>query len=108
MECYSPVLIYVNDTLIEIDSIMIQGQQTVYFSFPANGETWILHAEQHPLHPGNSHPNVHVEACGTTIDNWIPNLVNNQPLDDADPVVNIYCGVVTGSYDPNCGHILGT
>lgn len=28
-------------------------------------------------------------------------MVNNQPLDDADPVVDIYCGLVTGSYDPN-------
>ena len=101
MECYSPVLIYVNDTLVMIDSIMIQGQETVYYSFPANGETWILNAEQHPLHPGNSHPTAHVELCGTTTTKWIPGIVNNLPLDDADPVVDIYCGVVTGSYDPN-------
>jgi uncharacterized repeat protein (TIGR01451 family) len=53
------------------------------------------------LHPGNSHPNAHVEACGSDITNWTPNIVNNFPQDDADPVVDIYCGVVTGSFDPN-------
>jgi uncharacterized repeat protein (TIGR01451 family) len=109
MDCYSPVFLYVNDTLVAIDSVQLQGQQTVYFSYPANGETWILAAEQHPLHPGNSHPNAHVELCGSDSTQWIPNMVNNLPLDDADPVVDIYCGVVTGSYDPNdkTGYPLG-
>ncbi|MDX1651356.1 MAG: T9SS type A sorting domain-containing protein [Brumimicrobium sp.] len=101
MDCYSPVLLYVNDTLVSIDSVQLVGQQTIYFSYPANGETWILAAEQHPLHPGNSHPNAHVELCGTDSTGWISDMINNQPHDDADPVVDIYCGVVTGSYDPN-------
>jgi len=101
MDCYSPVPLYVNDTLVDIDSVQLQGQETIYFSYPANGETWILAAEQHPLHPGNSHPNAHVELCGSDSTQWIPDMVNNQPLDDADPVVDIYCGIVTGSYDPN-------
>jgi uncharacterized repeat protein (TIGR01451 family) len=101
MDCYSPVLIYINDTLVAIDSVQLQGEETIYFSYPANGETWILAAEQHPLHPGNSHPNAHVELCGSDSTQWISDLVNNQPLDDADPVVDIYCGVITGSYDPN-------
>ncbi|HHZ64519.1 MAG TPA: hypothetical protein EYN51_03310, partial [Flavobacteriales bacterium] len=101
MDCYSPVFVYMNDTLVMIDSVLLQGQQTSYYSFAANGETWILNAEQHPLHPGNSHPNAHVELCGSDTTGWIPGSVNNLPLDDADPVVDIYCGVVTGSYDPN-------
>tara|TARA_B100000508_G_scaffold137355_2_gene131763 strand:- start:59565 stop:63446 length:3882 start_codon:yes stop_codon:yes gene_type:complete len=101
MDCYSPVLLYVNDTLVSIDSVQLQGQETVYYSYPANGETWILAAEQHPLHPGNSHPNAHVELCGSDSTQWIPDMINNQPLDDADPVDDIYCGIVTGSYDPN-------
>ena len=101
MDCFSPVLLYVNDILVNIDSVQLQGQETIYYSYPANGETWILAAEQHPLHPGNSHPNAHVELCGTDSTEWISDMVNNQPLDDADPVVDVYCGVVTGSYDPN-------
>jgi uncharacterized repeat protein (TIGR01451 family) len=98
MECFSPVIVYVDGTLYFVDSIMINGGQTVTYSFPANGETWILNAEQHPLHPGNSHPNAHVDGCGP---GDTDGDVNDLPLDDADPVVDIYCGVVTGSYDPN-------
>jgi uncharacterized repeat protein (TIGR01451 family) len=100
MECYSPVRVYVDGVLTYFDSIMIQGGTTVTYSYFGNGQTWILQADQHPLHPGNSHPNAHVEACGD-VSNWTPDLVNDFPQDDADPVVDIYCGVVTGSYDPN-------
>jgi uncharacterized repeat protein (TIGR01451 family) len=87
---------------------MIPGGQTITYSFPGNGQTWILNAEQHPLHPGNSHPNAHVEACGD-IGNWTPGLVNQFPQNDADPVVDIYCGLVSGSFDPNdkTGYPLG-
>jgi uncharacterized repeat protein (TIGR01451 family) len=100
MECYSPMWVTVDGVVTYTDSIMIPGGQTVILSYFGNGQTWILNAEQHPLHPGNSHPNAHVEACGDTA-NWTPDIVNDFPQDDADPVVDIYCGVVTGSYDPN-------
>ena len=100
MECYSPLWITVDGVVTYTDSIMIPGGQTITLSFPGDGQTWILNASQHPLHPGNSNPNAHVEACGDTL-NWTPDQVNDFPLDDADPVVDIYCGAVTGSYDPN-------
>lgn len=108
MECYSPLWVTVDGVVTFTDSIMIPGGQTLTYSFPGDGATWILNAEQHPLHPGNSHPNAHVEACGDA-NNWTPGLVNELPLDDADPVVDIYCGVVTGSFDPNdkTGYPLG-
>ena len=57
-----------------------------------------LNVEQHPL-PTNSHPNARVENCGDA--DSPPTDPNNFPLDDADPVVDIYCGILTGSYDPN-------
>ena len=109
MECYSPVWLTVDGVVTDTDSLMIQGGETVIYAYPASGQTFFLNAEQHPLHPGNSHPNAHVELCGSDSTQWIPDLVNNQPLDDADPVVDIYCGVVTGSYDPNdkTGYPLG-
>ena len=100
MECYSPMWVTIDGVVTYTDSIMIPGGQTVILSYFGNGQTWIFNAEQHPLHPGNSHPNAHVEACGDTA-NWTPDIVNDFPQDDADPVVDIYCGVVTGSYDPN-------
>jgi uncharacterized repeat protein (TIGR01451 family) len=41
-----------------------------------------------------------VELCGNP-SNWTPGLVTSQPQNDADPVVDAFCGTVTGSFDPN-------
>ena len=100
MDCFSPVRIYIDGVYTTLDSIQLVGGDSIVFAFAGDGRTWRLEADQHPLHPGNSHPNATVEACGDT-SNWTSGLVNVFPPDDADPVVDIYCGVVTGSYDPN-------
>jgi uncharacterized repeat protein (TIGR01451 family) len=100
MDCFSPVRIYVDGVYTTLDSIKLVGGDSIVFAFAADGRTWRLEADQHPLHPGNSHPNATIEACGD-LDNWTSSLVNALPQDDADPIVDIYCGVVTGSYDPN-------
>ena len=94
MECYSPVWLTVDGVVTDTDSLQIQGGETVIYSYPASGQTFFLNAEQHPLHPGNSHPNAHVELCGDST-NWTPGVVNQFPQDDADPDVDIYCGQVT-------------
>jgi uncharacterized repeat protein (TIGR01451 family) len=99
MECYSPIRIYVDGAAYLLDSIKLLGGETFTYVFLGTGQTWILEADQHPLHPGNSHPNAHVENCNPG--NWTPELVNVFPQDDADPVKDIFCGIVTGSYDPN-------
>ena len=100
MECYAPVWLTVNGVVTFTDSIMLQGGQTITYAFAGNGQTWILNASQHPLHPGNSQPNAFVERCGNAA-NWNPGEVNDYPQDDADPVIDIYCEEVSGSYDPN-------
>jgi uncharacterized repeat protein (TIGR01451 family) len=100
MECYAPVWLTVNGVVTFTDSIMLQGGQTLTYAFAGNGQTWILNASQHPLHPGNSQPNAFVERCGNAA-NWTPGEVNDYPQDDADPVIDIYCEEVSGSYDPN-------
>ena len=109
MDCWSPVRIYIDGVFTTLDSIQLVGGDSIVFAFPGDGRTWRLEADQHPLHPGNSHPNTTVEACGDT-GNWTPGLVTVLPQDDADPVVDIYCGVVTTSYDPNdkTGYPTGT
>ena len=108
MQCFAPVWITVDSMVYFADSVKIDAGQFQSYAFPANGKTWILNVEQHPLHPGNSHPNAFVEACGD-LANWTPELVNIFPQDDADPMVDVYCGIVTGSYDPNdkTGYPLG-
>ena len=100
MECYAPVWLTVNGVVTLTDSILLQGGQTITYAFLGNGQTWILNASQHPLHPGNSQPNAFVERCGNAA-NWNPGDVNDYPQDDADPVIDIFCEEVSGSYDPN-------
>ena len=100
MECYSPVWLTVDGVVTDTDSLQIQGGETVIYGYPGTGQTFILNASQHPLHPGNSQPNAHVELCGDTT-NWTPDLVNDFPQDDADPVIDIYCPIVSAPEDPN-------
>ena len=100
MDCYSPLWVTRDGIVIVTDSIAILGGQTVIYSYPGNGQLWKLMAEQHPLHPGNSHPNASVENCGAHNNNP-PVDIDDTHLDDADPVIDTYCGMVTGSYDPN-------
>jgi len=108
MDCWAPVRIIVDGVLLTLDSLMIAGGDSVVYVFPGDGRTWRLEADQHPLHPGNSHPNATVESCGDT-QNWTPGFVNILPQDDADPFVDIYCGVTVSSFDPNdkTGYPLG-
>jgi len=68
--------------------------------FAGDGRTWRLEVDQHLFHPGESRPSATVERCGNAV-NWTPGIVNNLPQDDADAMVDIYCAVVRGSYDPN-------
>ena len=108
MQCYSPVRLFVDGVYIRLDSIQLQGQEVDTLIFSGDGRTWRLEVDQHPLHPGNSNPNITIELCGD-INNWTEDLVTILPQDDAEPIKDIYCGIVTGSYDPNdkMGYPLG-
>lgn len=100
MSCPTQVRLYIDGGLIWMDSIQLLSGQNIVFTFLGDGKTWRMEADQHPLHPGNSQPSATLELCGN-MSNWTPNLVNILPHNDFDPVIDIYCGEVTGSYDPN-------
>jgi uncharacterized repeat protein (TIGR01451 family) len=100
MDCASEVRVYVDGVLYATYYIQLGAESDTTFVFPATEQTWILQADQHPLHPGNSHPNDHVEGCGGNAD-WTPGLVDDLPSGDESPFVDTYCGEVVGSYDPN-------
>jgi hypothetical protein len=108
MDCFSPVRLYIDGEYIWLDSIQLAGGETFTYTFSGDGRTWRLEVDQHPLHPGNSHPNATIELCGDS-SNWTPDLVNTLPHDDEDPIKDIYCGIVRASYDPNdkTGYPLG-
>jgi uncharacterized repeat protein (TIGR01451 family) len=99
MDCFAPVRVYVDGVWVLLDSVRINGGDSVVFMFLGTGGTIRLEADQHPLHPGNSHPNASVENCGNGV--WTPGIINTMPQDDADPIIDIYCGQVTAPTDPN-------
>lgn len=99
MDCFAPVRVYVDGQWVMLDSIRIVGGDSVVFMFAGTGGTIRLEADQHPLHPGNSHPNASVENCGNGT--WTPGQVITLPQDDADPIIDIFCGQVSAPYDPN-------
>ncbi|HLP56142.1 MAG TPA: T9SS type A sorting domain-containing protein [Fluviicola sp.] len=100
MACFSPVRIYVDGAYLFLDSVQLEGGETHIIAFSADGRTWRLEVDQHPLHPGNSNPNATIEACGDP-GNWTPDLVNELPHDDEDHFVDIDCRVISGPFDPN-------
>lgn len=100
MTCFAPMRLYVDGQLITSDSVQLNGGDSAVFVFGGDGRTWRMEVDQHPLHPGNSNPNATIELCGDA-SNWTSDLVNNFPSDDADPMIDIYCAPVRGSYDPN-------
>lgn len=100
MICHSPVRMYIDGYYMWLDSVQLSGGMTDTLSFANDGRTWRMEVGQHPLHPGFSQPSVTVELCGTLL-NWTPGLVGILPQDDADLMIDTYCGTVTGSYDPN-------
>jgi uncharacterized repeat protein (TIGR01451 family) len=118
MVCPSEVRVYVDGELYATYYIQLGAESDTTFTFPSNGGTWILQADQHPLHPGSSRPNDHVEGCGDIEgegdgddddddgdsdddDEWQPGLVDDIPSGDESPFVDTYCGQVVGSFDPN-------
>lgn len=98
--CYTPVRLYSDTELLWNDSILLVGNEERTFNVSADGKTFRMEAEQHPDHPGLSRPNATVERCGDLM-NWMPGLINAFYLDDADPIVDIFCEQVNGSFDPN-------
>lgn len=65
---------------------------------PANGSTWRMEVQQEPFHPLAPAPVVAVEGCG---ENFSTGFINQFPLGDEPPYLDIDCTENVGSYDPN-------
>ncbi|BDS13316.1 DUF7619 domain-containing protein [Aureispira anguillae] len=100
MTCYAPVKLWIDGQYILMDSVQLQSGDTTVFSYLGDGRTWRMETFQHPLQPGLSSPSATIERCGYN-GNWTANLVTIFPQDDADAHIDIFCGLVSGSYDPN-------
>lgn len=73
--------------------------ELIQAAVPATGATIRIEVPQEPYHPGNSMPSVTLESCGGQPGSL--GFVNAFAMNDADQNVDIDCGVVINSYDPN-------
>ena len=72
--------------------------EEMMLSYPANGSTWRIEAEEEPFHPFGGLQAAVTEGCGGLNQ---PGLVNLFSLSNNDPFVSLDCTQNTGSFDPN-------
>ncbi|MDD3740901.1 MAG: T9SS type A sorting domain-containing protein [Bacteroidales bacterium] len=92
--------IFSNDSLIFIGTFQLQGGENTEICWATNGSAIRLEADQHPEHPGNSHPQFTIEACGDA-NGTSYGYITTTPYNDEAEYVDIDCRVITGSWDPN-------
>ncbi|MBC7864652.1 MAG: T9SS type A sorting domain-containing protein, partial [Bacteroidia bacterium] len=89
------------------DNILVSGNlnyqlnssDSLILSFPANGKSWRVEADQDTAHPGKSKPRAFKELCGQAP--YSMEFITQVPQDDQDDDVEIDCIVVSNSCDPN-------
>ncbi len=102
MEAEREYRMYVDGALYLTNTFQLNGQESITIDYPANGQTVRLEADQDPNHPGNSHPQATIEACGYNEEGTVSmGFVDDFPQDDADYDVEIDCMDIRDSYDPN-------
>lgn len=100
MLCPTRIRIFVDAEYKYNDTIFLASGESKFFVYPGDGKTWRMEADQHLLHPGESRPSASIERCGN-LANWTPGMILTLPQDDADPVIDIFCGPVRAAQDPN-------
>ncbi|MBL7775389.1 MAG: T9SS type A sorting domain-containing protein, partial [Saprospiraceae bacterium] len=81
-------------------AVYLAAGEKYHVKVPANGSTWRLEVEQEVFHPGDSQPSAWAEGCATT-GQFSTGFVNQFPVNDNDPWIDIDCTPNVGSYDPN-------
>ncbi len=93
--------IYENNILVYTGTFQINGGDSLVICWAANGNTIRLEADQHPGHPGNSHPQDNIEMCGDSTDTFVTGQITVIPEDDDDIFIEIDCHIATAAIDPN-------
>lgn len=94
--------LFVNDTIIYSSTFLLESNSAVSISYPANGKSIRVAAEQHADFPFPSHPSLATQSCNsTTIVNPVHTPLTNLPMDDRSFYVAYSCLPIIGSFDPN-------
>jgi len=94
--------VFVNDTIIYSSRFLLESNSAVSISYPANGKSIRVSAEQHEDFPFPSDPSLSTQSCNaTTIVNPVRTPLTNLPLDDRSFFIAYTCLPIVGSFDPN-------
>lgn len=94
--------VFVNDTIIYSSSFLLESNTGLSISYPANGKSIRVSAEQHTDFPFPSNPSLAIQSCNATaIVNPVHTALTNLPLDDRSFHVAYSCLPIVGSFDPN-------
>jgi hypothetical protein len=91
--------LFEDNVLEETGNFQLIGGESTEMCWTATGATLRLEADQHPAHPGNSHPQESIELCGDP--NGSTGEILGVPQDDQDDFAEIDCQEILSSYDPN-------
>ena len=96
--------VILEDNILRVNNNNLQllaGDSTVV-TFPGNGSTWYLRAQQAAGHPGFSMPTAFVEGCGVNAQGEVSTgFITQYSMDDVDPFVDVFCIENTAAVDPN-------
>ena len=94
--------LYVNDTLVFFNTYQLGPKEQFEVTFPLEGNSIRLEADQDPNYPSHSFPRQIVNDCNNSnIDTAIFNLVVSGLLDNMDTEKSSACNFIVDSYDPN-------
>ncbi|MBI4646313.1 MAG: T9SS type A sorting domain-containing protein, partial [Bacteroidia bacterium] len=102
MQGSSEYRIFADGVLAQTGTFQLAGGDSLELIIDAKGATIRVEADQRPGHPGNSHPNDVVEACGTNVNgSFSMGFITQQPVDDDNVAIAEDCQEIRDSYDPN-------
>ncbi|MEZ5058902.1 MAG: T9SS type A sorting domain-containing protein [Saprospiraceae bacterium] len=81
------------------DPFQLGPDESIQAAVPATGSTVRIEVPQEAFHPGSSMPSITLESCGGSPGSF--GFVNAFPMNDGNANVDIDCGEVLNSYDPN-------
>ncbi|HFA47394.1 MAG TPA: T9SS type A sorting domain-containing protein [Bacteroidetes bacterium] len=81
---------------------LLQPNESMLISLPANGSTWRLELEQEPFHPFPNVPVAWVEGCGNNAGGtFSTGFVNQRFLGDPEMFIDTDCTQNQAAFDPN-------
>ncbi|SDL62773.1 conserved repeat domain-containing protein/Por secretion system C-terminal sorting domain-containing protein [Catalinimonas alkaloidigena] len=102
MQDSSNYRLYLDAQLVYQAKLKLQGDDSLVFRVPVNGQTVRLEADQRAGHPYQQQTNVTLEGCGTNSEGKISvGYVAQLPPDDEPEEVSIDCLPIIDSFDPN-------